>query len=243
MSGARGCLVGTAGWSLPRASRESFPGEGSHLARYAAVFRAVEIDSTFYRPHRASTLTRWREAVPRGFRFSLKLPRTLTHELRLARAAPLLDEFLAQVAPLGSKLGCLLVQLPPSLELDERVARAFFTALRDRFEGDVALEPRHASWFGAKAESMLAGFRVARVAADPPRGTGGLEPGGWDALAYFRLHGSPRVYFSSYDDAFIEGIGERMRGLARRGTRCWCIFDNTAHGAASANALALRELT
>jgi uncharacterized protein YecE (DUF72 family) len=241
LSGARRVLVGTAGWSVPRASRPSFPAEGTGLCRYAAVFRALEINSTFYRPHQGATFARWAGSVPPGFRFSVKMPRAITHERGLDNTAPLLDEFLAQIEPLGSKLGCLLVQLPPKLELDLAIARRFFKALRSRVETDVALEPRHATWFTEEAHEMLVRFRVARVAADPPRGTTGLEPGGWSELAYFRLHGSPRIYFSSYDDAYLDALTARLRGLARQGTRCWCIFDNTTLGAATANGLGLVE--
>jgi uncharacterized protein YecE (DUF72 family) len=133
------------------------------------------------------------------------------------------------------------VQLPPSLELDARVARPFVNGLRERFEGDIALEPRHASWFEAKADRLLLDAGVARVAADPPRAAGGFDPGGDPAVAYFRLHGSPRVYCSSYDDAFLEALASRLDALARRRVRCWCIFDNTTLGAGTANALSLME--
>jgi len=234
-------LVGTAGWSLPREMQERFPPGESHLARYAQVFPAVEINSTFHRPHRGSTFERWSEIVPRGFRFSLKLPKAITHEHRLAGTRGLVEEFLGQIAPLGEAAACLLVQLPPSLELDLRVARPFLLDLRERFAGDIALEPRHASWFEPQAGQWLAESNVARVAADPPRAANGFEPTGDPGVAYFRLHGSPRMYYSSYDDAFLEALATRLQALAQRGVRCWCIFDNTTLGAGTGNALAVME--
>jgi uncharacterized protein YecE (DUF72 family) len=233
--------VGTAGWSIPRQEQRRFPAGDSLLARYAQVLPAVEINSTFYRPHRGSTFERWAASVPRSFRFSVKLPQTISHELGLARSARLLDNFLADLAPLGSRLGCLLVQLPPSLAFEARVARAFFTALRNRFERGVALEPRHASWFEDRADRLLNDFKVARVAADPPRAAGDGEPGGWPGLAYFRLHGSPRIYYSSYEDDYLDALASRLRALRRRRIPTWCIFDNTAHGAAAGNALSLTK--
>jgi len=171
----------------------------------------------------------------------VKLPRTITHDVRLSGARGLLDEFLEQLSPLAARVECLLVQLPPSLELDARVARRFLGLLRERYEGGIALEPRHASWFTPAADALLEAHEVARVAADPPRAANGMEPGGWKGLAYFRLHGSPRVYYSSYDDPFIEGIARRLRALEGRRVPCWCIFDNTTLGAGTANALALME--
>src|SRR5690242_8281310 len=105
--------IGTAGWSLPRDQQRHFPAGDSHLARYAQILPAVEINSTFYRPHRAATFERWAATVPRSFRFSVKLPRAITHDHRLRHSARLLDSFLTDLEPLGHKLGCLLVQLPP----------------------------------------------------------------------------------------------------------------------------------
>jgi uncharacterized protein YecE (DUF72 family) len=233
--------LGIAGWSIPRAEKRRFPVGDSHLARYATVFPAVEINSTFYRPHRASTFARWAASVPRSFRFSVKLPRNITHDHRLAGSKALLDTFLEDLAPLGSRLGCLLVQLPPSLAFDARVARAFFTLLRKRFDRGIALEPRHASWFTERAARLLTDFKVARVAADPPRGKGDGEPGGWPGLAYYRLHGSPRVYYSSYEDDYLDALADKLNALRRRRIPTWCIFDNTALGAATSNALSLIE--
>ncbi len=201
----------------------------------------MEINSTFYRAHRAATFERWAASVPRAFRFSIKIPRTITHDQRLGRSAPLIDAFLTDLAPLGARLGCLLVQLPPSLEFDARVARNFLTVLRRRFDRGIALEPRHASWFGGRADRLLNDFEIARVAAAPPRAEGGGETGGWPGLAYFRLHGSPRIYYSSYEDDFVDAIAIRLRALRRRRIPTWCIFDNTTLGAATGNALSVIE--
>lgn len=106
--------LGTAGWALPRAEQPVFPPEGTHLQRYAARFPAVEINSSFHRPHAPATYARWSASVPDHFRFAVKAPKTITHERRLADAEDRLDAFLAQVSGLGEKLGCLLLQLPPN---------------------------------------------------------------------------------------------------------------------------------
>jgi uncharacterized protein YecE (DUF72 family) len=234
-------FIGTAAWSIPRADQHRFPPGDSLLARYAQVFPGVEINSTFYRPHRASTFERWAASVPRAFRFSLKIPRTITHDQKLVDCRPLLEEFLASIEPMRPRVGCLLVQLPPSLAFDARVARNFFTVLRRRFDRAVALEPRHASWFESRADRLLDELKVARVAADPPRVKGGDEPGGWRGLAYFRLHGSPRIYYSSYEDPWLEALARKLNDLRCSRIPTWCIFDNTTLGAATGNALTLCE--
>lgn len=232
-------LVGTAGWSLPKAEQAAFPPEGSHLSRYAARFPVAEINSSFHRPHRASTWARWAAETPEGFRFSAKLPKTITHERRLADAGAPLDAFLSEASGLGEKLACLLVQLPPSLALDETAGRAFFTALRSRTSAAVACEPRHPTWFTANADAMLAELGVARVAADPARVPAAAEPGGARDLVYHRLHGSPRMYYSAYADGFVAALAARLRADAATAREVWCIFDNTAAGAAARNALDL----
>ena len=221
--------------------QDRFPDGASHLERYAAVFDAVEINSTFHRPHRASTYERWARSVPARFRFSVKMPRTITHDARLIAAGKLLDAFFAQMEPIRAKVGCVLVQLPPSLEWNPRFAGRFFGTLRKRYDGAVAVEPRHGSWFADPVDAVLEAARVARVAADPPRAPRGDEPGGWRGLAYHRLHGSPRVYYSSYGDAFLDKLAQRLRAHRNAGIDCWCIFDNTTLGAGTANALTLDE--
>ncbi|HYG55470.1 MAG TPA: DUF72 domain-containing protein [Burkholderiales bacterium] len=232
-------LIGTAGWTLPREMQARFPGAGTHLERYARVFRCVEINSTFHRPHRASTFARWAASVPAGFRFALKIPKNITHAAKLAGTRSLVEGFLADIEPLGTAADCLLVQLPPKLELEPRRARAFFSFLRDRFPRSIACEPRHASWFTPAAERLLRDLRIARVAAHPSRGPGGAEPGGWNGLVYYRLHGFPRVYYSSYDAGFLDALAGRLQRAGA--TPTWCIFDNTTLGAGTANALSVLE--
>lgn len=228
--------VGVAGWSLPKEHSDRFPAEGSHLQRCAARFPAVEINSSFYKPHRPATYARWAESVPEDFRFSVKIPKVATHERRLVDATGVLDSFLAEATQLGHKLGPLLIQLPPSLRFSAEVAERFFSAFRDRFDGLVAIEPRHASWFEPAAERLVAEYRVARVAADPAVVPVTSEPGGWDGLAYYRLHGSPKVYYSAYADEYLARLATTLIRSAQT-AEVWCIFDNTAEGAATANAL------
>jgi uncharacterized protein YecE (DUF72 family) len=231
--------VGCAGWSVPRDVQAIFPADGSHLQRYASRLNAVEINSSFHRPHSRATYERWAAAVPAGFRFSVKLPRTVTHDSRLMATEALLDDFLAQAQGLGDRLGCLLVQLPPSLAFASEPAAAFFDAIVDRTDTPLVLEPRHASWFSPEVDHWLAARRIARVLADPVRHAPGRLPGGFAGRVYLRLHGSPRMYYSSYEPAVIEALSRRIAVALRDGAEVWCIFDNTAGGAAAGNALAL----
>lgn len=230
--------VGCAGWSIPRQYAAHFPADGTHLERYAQRLPAVEINSSFYRPHRPATYARWAASVPASFQFAVKVPREITHTHRLRDVADVLDRFLCEAKALGNKLGPLLVQLPPSLRFDRVVAEAFFTVLRARFSGSVVCEPRHASWFSAEAEALLVTAQVARVAADPALLPVAAQPGGWSGLVYYRLHGSPEMYTSAYTAAELDTLAQTLHAAAQPAPT-WCIFDNTALGAATANALDL----
>ncbi len=234
--------IGTAAWSIPKDEAAAFPAAGSHLERYGAVFNAVEINSSFYRPHRTATYERWAASVPDDFRFAVKVPKTITHELRLKDAGALLDRFLSEVSGLGPKLGPLLVQLPPSLAFIPGIADRFLIDLRSRLESSIVCEPRHASWFSPEIEALFKEFRVSRVAADPAPVPGAGEPGGWRGLSYYRLHGSPRIYYSAYSPDYLKSIAERIVNDVEASIETWCIFDNTAAFAATGDALTARRL-
>jgi uncharacterized protein YecE (DUF72 family) len=230
--------VGCAGWSIPKEHAGRFPEEGSHLERYARRYPAVEINSSFYRPHRPATYARWAAETPDDFAFAVKVPKEITHKRRLVEAGEPLARFLDETSALGSKRGPLLVQLPPSLTFKAGVVSTFFSDLRSRFDGGLVCEPRHTSWFAPEPEQLLARFEMARVAADPAVQPQAAEPGGWGGLVYYRLHGSPEIYYSTYSDAAIDTLARTLRKAAAAAPT-WCIFDNTALGAATDNALAL----
>ena len=232
---ARRYFIGTAGWSIPSKSAERVPGSGTHLQRYARVFRGAEINTTFYRAHEPATYARWVRSTGPSFRFAVKVPRTITHELKLRSARVSLDRFLAESAALGRKRGPLLIQLPPSLEFDRPTADRFFRLVRDLFDGLAVCEPRHPTWFSPAADAVLIRHKVGRVAADPSPAAGGHRPGGWPGVVYYRLHGSPRKYWSSYDAPFMDVLAAELRQIPDV-VPAWCIFDNTASGAAIENA-------
>ena len=236
--------IGTAGWSIPARFAPEFPGAGSHLERYARILPSVEINSSFHRPHAHATYARWAASVPPTFRFSVKIPKLISHTRRLVDVDCLLDAFVAQVAGLGEKLDVVLLQLPPSFAYEPALVGPFLDALRRRVgeSTGIACEPRHATWFGDRANTCLNDHRVARVVADPVLVAGGEQPGGWPGLRYCRLHGAPRVYYSAYEWAKLEALAVSLSTVRRGCERSWCIFDNTASGAATGDALALGSL-
>ncbi len=108
------------------------------------------------------------------------------------------------------------------------------------YDGAVVCEPRHATWFSPSVIAVLDTYRVSRVAADPALVPEGEVPASWLKVAYFRLHGSPRKYWSRYGEDYIATLAAAVRNLPAA-EEVWCVFDNTASGAAIENARELCE--
>lgn len=228
--------IGTAGWANPRDHQAARPPGRSHLQHYATCFSCVEINSSFYRTHQRKTYERWAQTSGPGFRFSVKIPKALSHDAALRCSVEELDEFVDGVRGLGAKLGVLLLQLPRQVEWHARDARRFFGLLKDRIEVPIACEPRHPSWAAASAGRLLREFDIAWVYADPVR----VSPP-WDSagrVRYHRLHGFPRVYWSSYPEGDLRELACRL-SVEGGESEVWCIFDNTAGGAAWVDAQSL----
>lgn len=227
-------IVATAAWSIPKKLADRFSRDGSGLTRYALVFDGVEINSTFYRRHRTSTFARWAASVPDNFRFCVKMPQEITHNHAMKGIAEPFNTFIEDIAPLGEKRGPLLCQLPPSLVFDADGLRLAFRTIRDADPGPVVIEARHKSWASAEALDLLKTYSIDRVLADPapvwPAESFDTSP------RYIRLHGKPKIYYSSYTDDEIQSLSKLLAPDS------WCVFDNTASGAAIENALTMLEM-
>ena len=236
-------IIGTAGWSLPANLAGEFGEGASALERYATRFRGVEINSSFYRSHRPETWARWAESVPANFRFSVKLPKIISHQRKLVDCSGDLARFLGEVGGLGAKLGALLLQLPPKLTFEARVAETFLSEAGGRCAATLVCEPRHPSWFEPQADAMLKRLGIPRVAADPAPVAAGAVPGGSRHVSYWRLHGSPHMYRSTYNDGRLEHYAALLQADHEAGRTAWCIFDNTASSAAIHDALGVDAIT
>lgn len=166
----------------------------------------------------------------------------MTHEQALRQCRAQVREFLGQVAGLGEKLRVLLVQTPGSLEFEPAVVRRFFAALVAAAPCHIVCEPRHVSWFSSSAEDTLRRYGIGRVAADPAKVPWASEPGGAGSLIYYRLHGSPKMYYSAYTAEYLKGLSEEVRFPDAECEEVWCVFDNTARHASWDNALELQRL-
>ncbi len=137
----------------------------TYLQHYSKIFSAVEMDSTFYGTPRPAVVKRWAEQTPPGFIFCPKVPRTITHDMRLQNTAPLMEEFVNTMQLLGNKLGAILIQFPPDFTAQKRQTVA-------RFLGEVpanqryAVEFRHRSWASPETAQMLQAHNMCWASTD-----------------------------------------------------------------------------
>lgn len=233
----RNIYVGTAHWQIPKQYSRGFTPDGSHLQRYAASLNAVEINSSFYKEHQEKTYERWRDSVPKDFKFSVKISHLFTHEQELRVSYDFLKDSMKRILALQEKLGALLVQLPPMLTFQPHDVADFFNKLRKLYVGPVAIEPRHATWLRPEALELLRDLELSKVYADPAPCPLPLEDSPLAGITYIRLHGSPQIYKSDYSLTRLQELAATIHRLPEK--NIWCIFDNTTYGYATKNALDL----
>ena len=235
-----GLLVGTSGfdyrdWNGPFYPR--FIRSTDRLAFYAEHFATVELNVTFYRMPAASAFRGWRDAVPDEFRFAVKASRYLTHIKRLEDPKGPVEFLMERASVLGDRLGPILVQLPPTLELDlDRLDRTL-EAFGDRVR--VAVEPRHPSWFVPEFRALLERRRAAFVMADRH---GPITPL-WSTAdwVYLRMHQGRARPRPCYGDAALSSWVDRLRAVPG-GDSGYVFFNNDHRACAVANAMTFEHL-
>jgi uncharacterized protein YecE (DUF72 family) len=201
---------------------------GSELEHYAQSFDTVELNVTFYRMPAAATFRSWARRVPDDFVFAVKASRFLTHVKRLRDPRSSVDYMVERFSELGSRLGPVLVQLPPDLPLDlDRLA-----ATLDAFPRSwrITVEPRHASWFVDEVRDVLKAHGAALCLADR---RGPLTPtwhtAGW---GYIRFHGGRAMPRSCYSDAALGSWADRLAETWGDEPDGFAYFNNDFNGCA-----------
>ncbi len=236
--------IGTSGWNYAHWKGlfylEDLPAS-EWLEFYSRHFRTVELNVTFYRMPRETTVRRWVSATPEDFIFSVKMNRRITHRHRLSDAEAALKTFLEMIAGFGRKLGVVLIQLPPSLRFDPDRVEGFLRELRRESPRiRYALEPRHRTWLQEEAYAVLRRYEIALCQAD----SGGRYPTADVVTApfvYLRFHGPGALYASTYEETQLRAIAERIRAWHAEGLDVYAYFNNDFHGYAVANARTLIE--
>jgi uncharacterized protein YecE (DUF72 family) len=226
--------AGTSGYSYPEWRGAFYPEKlapAAMLAYYGGQLPAVEINNTFYRMPRGDVVETWARSVPESFRFAVKVSQRITHRKRLVDVEDDLDHLLAQLEPLGARLGPLLVQLPPNLPADLPRLERFLSHLAGRARA--AFEFRHASWHGEAVLACLRERDAALVASESDE-----APALFEATARF---GYLRLRRREYAAGDLADWVARVRGCAW--DEAYVFFKHELGGpalAAEFNALASR---
>jgi uncharacterized protein YecE (DUF72 family) len=210
------------------------------LEAYARDFDTVEVNATFYRLPRVTSVARWVEESPPGFLFAVKASRYLTHIKRLQDLGPGLERFLACIEPLvrSPKLGPILWQLPPNFKRDdERLARALARLPREQRH---AFEFRDASWFQPEVYDLLRMHRVALVIGDRPEVHAFQSHELTTDFTFVRFHSGTRGRRGNYSDSELEEWAQRFE-VWSRSVAIYAYFNNDWEGFAPKNASWLKR--
>jgi uncharacterized protein YecE (DUF72 family) len=226
--------VGTSGFSYPEWKGGFYPADlpaREYLAFYGRVFNSCEVNNTFYRYPTDETLTQWAASVPAEFRFAVKAHRRITHIKRLSDVDGDLAFLFERLRVLGSRLGVVLFQLPPTLREELTRLEIFLTQLRP---GALAvLEFRHPSWRRDGIYQLLDAHRVSLVIAETDEEAQPRELVG--PLAYLRFHKS------SYTDAELDERAAWISARLAEGRDVYAYFTHEEGAPATEYAQALQR--
>ncbi len=233
--------IGTSGWSYNH-WREVFYPKGLRnrewLSYYVTQFNSVEVNATYYRLPKDSTVTKWHDTAPEHFVFVVKANKQITHIKRLAECEEPLGRMLDRIRPLDDHLGPILFQLPPSFHKDVTRVESFLNILPS--DGRYVVEFRHESWNHPETFDLLRRYGIAYCIVSAPK----LEPvvEVTAPFAYFRMHGPGRWYRDSYSDGQLEWWAGRIGPILEQGTDVYVFFNNDIDGHAPHNAAKLRAM-
>lgn len=233
-------LIGTSGWQYRDWRGGLYPAgvaQRRWLEHYATLYQTVENNNTFYRLPAATTFAGWRDRTPGDFVMAVKASRYLTHVRRLRDPAEPLARFLGAAAPLGPKLGPILLQLPPTLAAEPALLDACLAGFRAAWPPGgharrrITVEPRHPSWWTEEVREILAAHDAALCWAD--RLDHPVTPlwrtAGW---GYLRLHEGTAEPWPSYDRQALQSWVDRVREVWPGDEEVYVYFNNDPGGAA-----------
>ena len=200
----------------------------SRLTYYASMFSSVEINSTFYKLPKGATVKKWGESVPEDFRFTFKVPKTVTHAKDFQFSSDELELFIETINCIGDKKGCLLVQLPPKVTRDkEEELAGLLECMKDNAKGwKIAVEFRHTSWYDREVFRMMQYYKAGMVEHDLPKSVTPNAEVAEDFL-YLRFHGPEDRYRGSYENAILESVAKRIVSWVKKEKEVYVYFNNT----------------
>jgi uncharacterized protein YecE (DUF72 family) len=248
-SGRFSLHLGTMGFGYPDWNGYFYPEEmdaGSYLSYYSRIFTSVEIDSTFYGTPRLSTIDKWLQDTPQNFKYSVKVPRSITHEPELENTWGLMAEFLETVLRLGERLGVVLLQFAPSFTFSQ-IGR--LSSFIDRLPGGFrfAIEVRHQSWYEAEQTfvQLLSERGIAWAATQYPNLPEKIHA--ITDFVYIRWIGQHGMFLKHYQEQLnrqndLLRWGEYLDQLPQSVKQVFGYFNNDYAGNAAATALRFMSL-
>lgn len=238
-------LIGTSGWSYKHWANGFYPkglAARDQLSYLARSFNTVELNASFYRLPPASSFLKWHNDVPEEFRFSVKVPRTISHYKRLGEGtAEDWSQLLEAAAVLEDKISVYLCQFPPSFKADENSLGRLRDFVSLTSAQRVAFEFRHKSWFDDDVLRQLGTLGICVVQAESsryPHTPAGFSPA---PFAYYRFHGPRQLYGSQYTDEELDYWSGLINAEVSAGKDVYAYFDNDFEGFAVADAKRLKE--
>ena len=234
--------IGCSGFSYKEWKEEFYPkglAQSKWFHYYTEHFDTLELNVTFYRFPTLNSLKGWYDKAPEGFSFSSKVPRSITHFKKFEETERMVSDFYALLREgLKEKLACVLFQLPPTLIYSEAKLEKIISQIDPAFTN--VIEFRHESWWRKDVQSILRKHNISFCGVSFPKISFD------DAVintptCYYRFHGVPKLFYSEYDEAFIEKIQQQIAQNKQVKT-AFIYFNNTASLAALHNARYFQKL-
>jgi uncharacterized protein YecE (DUF72 family) len=235
---------GTSNIVLPVRNKTEYPEEfrdSSRLAYYASLFNSVEINSTFYKLPQPGTVIKWASLVPAGFRFTVKLSKTLTHQKNLVFDPAGVQKFFGVTDGFAQKKGCVLVQLPAGAKVDlsDRFEDLLDRIIKHNMGWQLAVEFRDNSWYTDRTYRLIEAANGCLVEQDMPKSaTPTSLP--FSQVRYMRFHGECGDYRGCYTSQFLTTRSEKIKAAEAMGKTVYAYFNNTI-GDAVHNAISLQR--
>jgi uncharacterized protein YecE (DUF72 family) len=236
-----GIRIGCSGWVYKHWRGIFYPDglpQTRWFARYAEEFDTVEINNSFYRLPSGNTFDKWRKQAPRGFCYAVKANRFLTQAKKLKNCEEPLERMMSAVRCLGGRLGPMLYQLPPKMNINLERLESFLKILP--LDVNSVFEFRNASWYVPETCALLERYGAGFVTHDMPGSKSERIAVG--PIAYVRFHGGEGKYWGRYSDEGLLGWTDWLIGQERQGRTCWCYFNNDIHGHAIEDARTLKSM-
>lgn len=222
---------GTSGIVLPF-PKSQFPEpfrNSDRLTYYSSLYNSLEVNSSFYRVPKLSTVYKWALSVPDDFRFTFKLWEGITHKKQLEFDEKDVEHFLTVIGQVGTKKGCLLIQLPPSRgnEYIGQLEKLLKTIRKmDVNEWKIAVEFRNNSWYDQSTMDVLKSFNAALVVHDMPESATPPVVHSTDFM-YVRFHGPTGKYDGGYNKEYLDNCSISLSNWVKEGKEVYVYFNNT----------------